>query len=147
MHAWFQPALHTSLWEKFETEYYLPAGTWTAITPLCDMEKPRVIVGPRWVKEAVHRPDSRIRTARHVLILAPSGIKNPGFNLFDRVEVGSPQTTCDALSRHGSEFVTALQVTQGDTLNTCNYNILNTTFMELWFDRIRLDLQEHGHNT
>ncbi len=39
--------------EKFKTDYYIPAGIWTAITPLIGTKEPRVVVGPRWFKEAV----------------------------------------------------------------------------------------------
>lgn len=110
--------------EKFETEYYLPAGTWTAITPLIGTKKPRVVVGPQWAKEAVPideipafvRPGS-------VIVLAPSGIKKPEFNPSDGFEVRvyefapGTTTTCDIPSGHGSEIVATLQVAQeGDKL-------------------------------
>ncbi|KAG8825763.1 hypothetical protein FRC17_008547, partial [Serendipita sp. 399] len=107
--------------DTHETEYYLPAGTWTAYTPLLGSGKPRIVRGPRWVKEVV--PLSEIPTyvrAGSVLALGPSDMKKPDYNLAENVElrVYHPEVgktaTCEIPSGHGAEIAATVLITSDE---------------------------------
>lgn len=106
--------------EGHQTEFYIPSGAWTAITPLIGTGKPRVIAGPRWVKEAVPLDEipAFVRPGS-VLVLAPPGMKKPEFEMSGlevRIYEFSPgaTTTCDVPSGRGTEISATLQVSQED---------------------------------
>jgi alpha-glucosidase (family GH31 glycosyl hydrolase) len=69
--------------EGEESEYYLPAGTWTSF-----FHPERTIIGPRWVKEVVPideipvwvRPGS-------VLCLGPAGTGRPDYEYAKEIEI------------------------------------------------------------
>lgn len=108
--------------EGCETEYYLPAGVWTAYTPLLGKNRPRVIVGPTWVKEAVPydeipafvRPNS-------VLPLGPANMKRPDYELDKDVEIRLYQldvgttTACHIPTGKGSTIAAEVEVTRTET--------------------------------
>ncbi|KAG9056416.1 hypothetical protein FS842_010750 [Serendipita sp. 407] len=108
--------------DNHETEYYLPAGTWTAYTPLLGSGKPRVVRGPRWVKEVV--PLSEIPAyvrAGSVLALGPSDMKKPDYNLAEDVELRlyhpelGKTVACEIPSGHGAEIAATVTVTSDES--------------------------------
>jgi alpha-glucosidase (family GH31 glycosyl hydrolase) len=103
--------------DDHETEYYLPAGAWTAYTPLLGKGKPRVISGPAWIKEKVSiseipafvRPGS-------VLALGPSGTGKPDYNLAEDLEIriyqlqDGAKATCNIPTGAGTEIAAVIVV-------------------------------------
>lgn len=108
--------------EDHDTEYYLPRGTWTAFSPVFGNSRPRIAVGPTWVKEKV--PLSEIPAyvrPGSVLVLGPQNTKKPDYNLAEDVEIqlyqlerGS-QLSCDIPTGQGREIAATLQVHYTDS--------------------------------
>ncbi|KDQ09522.1 glycoside hydrolase family 31 protein [Botryobasidium botryosum FD-172 SS1] len=66
-----------------ETEYYLPAGTWTSL-----FDPARTLVGPAWVREKVALDDMPLWVRPNsVLVLGPEGSTKPDYELARGVEV------------------------------------------------------------
>lgn len=104
-----------------QTEFYIPAGAWTAITPLTGSGKPRVIEGPRWVKEAVPLDEiPAFARPGSVIVMAPSGATGPEFSLSSGLEVRvyefSPgaSLSCDIPTGHGTDIHATVLVSQQD---------------------------------
>lgn len=105
--------------EGYETEYYLPAGIWTAYTPLLGSGKPRVIEGPKWIKETI--PYDQIPAfvkAGSVLPLGPPNMKMPDYDLAKNIEIRLYQipvgatSRCDIPTGQGVEIAATLEVTR-----------------------------------
>lgn len=126
--------------DKADTEYYLPPGVWTAYTPLLGDKKPRVIHGPRWVKESV--PMSEIPCfvrAGSLLPLGPQNMKRPDYNLAENLEVRlyhpevGTKISCDIPSGRGMEIAATVEV--DCTERTLSFRVVNGA-LDQWSIRL-----------
>ena len=126
--------------DVFETEYYLPAGRWTEFIPNVSSAGPRVIDGPRWIKETVPYDviPSWVRPGS-VLVLGPPGLGKPDYVLNDCPEVrlyelAEGDYTAAVPSGKGNEIAAVLNATRKGSQVTVK--IASGSFVGDWKIRV-----------
>lgn len=77
-----------------ETEYYIPAGRWTAF-----FEPTRTIDGPKWVRECIPLDDIPVWVRPGtILALGPEGIGRPDYDYTKGLELRAYQVADESVS-------------------------------------------------
>jgi len=130
--------------DVFETEYYLPAGRWTEFVPNVPSAGPRVIDGPRWIKETVPYDviPSWVRPGS-ILVLGRAGVGKPDYALNESPEVrlyelAEGEYTAAVPTGTGNKIAAVVNATRKGT--QVNVKIADGNFVGDW----KLRVYAHG---